>query len=65
MELFKIGFLSVGLADIIDIVLVSFIFYRLYQAMRGTIAIQIFAGLLLILISSSSSSAETPSSGFS
>ena len=50
MELFKIGFLSVGLADIIDIVLVSFIFYRLYQAMRGTIAIQIFAGLLLILI---------------
>jgi diadenylate cyclase len=49
MELFKIGFLSVGLTDIIDILLVSFLFYRLYLAMRGTIAIQIFGGLLLIL----------------
>lgn len=49
MELFKIGFLSVGLSDIIDILLVSFLFYRLYLAMRGTIAIQIFGGLLLIL----------------
>lgn len=49
MEFFRIGFVSVGLADVIDILLVSFIFYRLYLAMRGTIAIQIFAGLLLIL----------------
>ncbi len=49
MEFFRIGFVSVGLSDIIDILLVSFIFYRLYIAMRGTIAIQIFAGLLVIL----------------
>ena len=49
MEFFRIGFISVGLSDVIDILLVSFIFYRLYVAMRGTIAIQIFAGLLLIL----------------
>ena len=49
MELFKIGFLSVGLSDVVDVALVSFIFYRLYLAMRGTIAIQIFAGLLIIL----------------
>lgn len=49
MELFRIGFLSVGLADIIDVALVSFIFYRLYVAMRGTIAVQIFVGLLFIL----------------
>lgn len=49
MELFKIGFLSVGLSDIIDVVLVSFICYRLYVAMRGTIAVQIFVGLILIL----------------
>jgi diadenylate cyclase len=52
MELFRIGFISVGITDLIDIVLVSYIFYRLYLAMRGTIAIQIFAGLLLILASS-------------
>lgn len=49
MELFKIGFISVGLVDIIDVALVSFLFYRLYVALRGTIAVQIFAGLLLIL----------------
>lgn len=49
MELFKIGFLSVGLADVVDIALVSVIFYRLYLAMRGTIAAQIFVGLVLIL----------------
>ncbi len=49
MELFKIGFLSIGLNDIIDILLVSFISYRLYLAMRGTIAVQILVGLLLIL----------------
>jgi diadenylate cyclase len=52
MELFRIGFLSIGLADIVDVALVSFISYRLYLAMRGTIAIQILAGLLLVLASS-------------
>ena len=49
MELFKIGFLSIGVADIVDVALVSFIFYRLYLAMRGTIAAQIFIGLVLII----------------
>ncbi len=49
MELFRIGFLSVGIADIMDIALVSFIFYRLYLVMRGTIAAQIFIGLILII----------------
>jgi diadenylate cyclase len=49
MELFRIGFLSVGIADIIDVALVSFIFYRLYVWLRGSIAAQIFIGLLLIV----------------
>ncbi len=49
MELFRIGFLTIGLNDLIDVALVSFVIYRLYLAMRGTIAIQIFVGLLLIL----------------
>jgi diadenylate cyclase len=49
MELFRIGFLSVSLTDIIDIALVSLIFYRLYLAVRGTIAVQIFVGLVVIL----------------
>ena len=49
MELFRIGFLSVTIADLADVALVSIIVYRLYLAMRGTIAVQIFAGLLLIV----------------
>jgi diadenylate cyclase len=49
MELFHIGFLTIGVVDLIDIALVSLIFYRLYRAMRGTIAIQIFVGLILVL----------------
>jgi diadenylate cyclase len=52
MELFKVGFLSITLADVIDIALVSFIAYRVYMAMRGTIAMQILVGLLLVLVSS-------------
>lgn len=50
MELFKIAFISVTVVDIIDILLVAFVFYRLYLIMRGTIAAQILAGLLLILV---------------
>lgn len=49
MELFRIGFLPVSLIDLLDIGLVSFIFYKLYMIMRGTVAAQIFAGLLLII----------------
>lgn len=50
MELFKIGFLSVSVIDLIDILLVAFIFYRLYRGMRGTVAAQIFIGLLIIVL---------------
>lgn len=49
-ELFKIGFISVSLLDIIDIALVTFIFYKLYSVIRGTIAAQIFYGLVIVLI---------------
>ena len=49
MDLFRIGFLDVTLIDLLDVALVSFIFYRLYMVMRGTIAAQIFVGLVLIL----------------
>lgn len=49
IELFKIGFLPVTLLDIIDIILVTAIFYKVYNIIRGTIAAQIFYGLLLVL----------------
>lgn len=49
IELFKIGFLSVTVSDIIDISIVAFLFYKLYTTLRATVAAQIFAGLLVIL----------------
>jgi diadenylate cyclase len=50
MELFKIGFITVSLIDVLDIIIVCYIFYKLYVAMRGTIASQIFIGLILIVV---------------
>ncbi len=49
MELFKIGFLTVKLIDIIDIAIVCYVFYKLYTIMKGTIASQIFFALVLII----------------
>ena len=48
-EIFKIGFLSVSFLDVVDIALVSFIMYKLYTLIKGTIAAQIFIGLIIIL----------------
>ncbi|MEE9429923.1 MAG: diadenylate cyclase CdaA [Melioribacteraceae bacterium] len=48
-EIFKIGFLPFTFLDLIDIALVSFIIYKLYKIIKGTIAAQIFIGLVAIL----------------
>lgn len=49
-DLFKIGFLTVSFVDLLDIILVSFIIYKLYTVIRGTIAAQIFIGLIIVLL---------------
>ncbi len=49
LELFKIGFLSVTLMDLIDISIVTIAFYWLYKALKDTIALQIFFGLFIII----------------
>jgi len=49
-EIFKIGFLTVTFLDLVDILIVSFIVYKLYVLLRGTIASQIFLGLIIILL---------------
>lgn len=49
-ELFRVGFLTVTFLDIVDIFLVTLIFYKLYTVIRGTIAAQIFYGLIIVLI---------------
>ena len=48
MEVFDLGLVNLGLFDVIDIVLVAFIIYQIYNLIRGTIAVNIFIGLLLI-----------------
>ncbi|MCB0748051.1 MAG: TIGR00159 family protein [Ignavibacteriales bacterium] len=47
-EIFKIGFLPFTFLDLIDIVLVALIIYKLYSITKGTIAAQIFIGFLVI-----------------
>ncbi len=43
-------FITFGIADFIDITLVAFIIYQLYKLVRGTVAINIFVGLLLLYL---------------
>jgi uncharacterized protein (TIGR00159 family) len=50
MDLFHIGFLPVRLIDIIDILIVTFLLYKLYSLLRGGVAVNIFVGLLFILV---------------
>ncbi|NOZ03313.1 MAG: TIGR00159 family protein [FCB group bacterium] len=52
MELFKIGFLTFTLVDLIDLIIVSWIFYKVYHYFRGTRAGQMLVGLIILLISS-------------
>jgi len=48
--LFKIGFLPITIIDFIDVLIVSAIIFKLYQFLKGGVAIRMFIGLLLILI---------------
>ncbi len=50
MEIFEIGFLSVRLLDIIDILLVAFLLYKLYELLKGGVAMNIFLGLVAIYL---------------
>ena len=52
MELFKIGFLTVTIVDIIDLLLVSWLFYKVYQYFKSTRAGQMLVGLIILLIAS-------------
>ena len=52
MPSIKIGFLTITIIDLIDIVLVTWIFYKVYQYFRETRAGQMLIGLIILLISS-------------
>jgi diadenylate cyclase len=48
MFLFFIGFLEVTWIDIFDILLVSLLLYQVYRLLKGSVAIKIFLGVLLV-----------------
>lgn len=48
--LFKIGFLEVSLVDLVDIALVSILLYQIYKLIRGSIAVNIFLGILALYL---------------
>tara|TARA_B100000809_G_C15139312_1_gene532268 strand:- start:6645 stop:7445 length:801 start_codon:yes stop_codon:yes gene_type:complete len=48
--LFKIGFLNFNWIDVVDIFLVAFLLYRVYKLLRGSVAVNIFLGVLSIYL---------------
>ena len=52
MKLFTIGFISVSIIDLIDIILVTWIFYKVYLYFKETSAGQMLIGIIILLIAS-------------
>lgn len=50
MELFKLGFVSVRLVDIIDISVVTFLFYKLYDILKGSMALRVMGVIFSIFL---------------
>ncbi|MCU0383378.1 MAG: diadenylate cyclase CdaA [Cyclobacteriaceae bacterium] len=48
--LYKIGFLDVSWVDVFDILLVSILLYQVYKLIRGSIAVNIFLGILALYL---------------
>lgn len=48
MRLFDI--IPIRVVDLIEIGIVAYVLYKLYQLMRGTIAVQIFFGVLVLYL---------------
>lgn len=44
------AFITLGLFDILDILLVAFLLYQVYMLIKGTVAINIFVGLFLFYL---------------
>lgn len=48
--LLKIGFLPVRFLDVLDVVIVGYLMYQIYKLLRGTIAFNIFIGVLTLYV---------------
>lgn len=49
--IFSIGFLQVDIWDFFDIIIVGVMLYQLYRLLRGSIALNIFVGMMLLFLS--------------
>lgn len=50
MFLFQIGFLNISIWDVLDVSIVAYLMYRIYMLLRGSIAFNIFIGVLILYI---------------
>lgn len=50
LTFFRIGFLEFRVIDLVDILLVGFLIYQLYRLIRGSLAYNIFIGLLIVYL---------------
>lgn len=48
--LLKLGFLPIRIWDVLDIVIVGFLIYQAYKLLRGSIAFNIFIGVVILFI---------------
>jgi uncharacterized protein (TIGR00159 family) len=48
--LFKIGFLEISWVDFVDVALVGILLYQIYKLIRGSIAVNIFLGILALYL---------------
>jgi diadenylate cyclase len=46
---FKIGFMPVSIFDLLDILIVGYLLYQLYRLLRGSIAFNIFLGVVTLI----------------
>ena len=47
---FTIGFLRIGWIDVVDVLLVTVLFYQLYKLLTGSVALKIFLGFMSIYL---------------
>lgn len=50
IPLIDIGFIELRLLDIVDILIVAYLMYLIYKLLRGTIAFNIFVGVLILYL---------------
>ena len=51
LPLFQVGFLQIDIWDVLDVFIVGVILYQLYRLLKGSIALNIFVGMVALFLS--------------